>query len=157
MPSLELKVPPPVVALAGAGAMKLLSWLPGRGATAGAATFENLQRLAPLIAALGVGIALAGVLEFRRARTTVNPHKPDNSSSLVTSGIYRHTRNPMYLGMAMVLLAWAAWLGSAWALAGIAAFAAWITRFQITPEERTLARIFGRQFEEYRVRVRRWI
>ncbi len=118
MPSLELKVPPPIVALACAGAMKLLSWLPGRGATAGAATFDDLQRLAPLVAALGVGIALAGVIEFRRARTTVNPHKPDRSSALVSSGIYRYTRNPMYLGMAVVLLAWAAWLGSAWALSG---------------------------------------
>lgn len=157
MPSLELKVPPPVVALACAGAMKLLSWLPGRGAIAGADTFENLQLLAPVIAALGVGIALAGVFEFRRARTTVNPHKPDNSSSLVTSGIYRYTRNPMYLGLAVVLLAWAAWLGSAWALPGIAMFAAFITRFQILPEETTLQRIFGAEFDDYRARVRRWI
>jgi len=158
MPSpLELKVPPPAVALASAGVMKLLSWLPGRGALADAATGESLQTLAPAIAALGIGIALAGVVEFRRADTTVNPHKPQNSSRLVTSGIYRYTRNPMYLGIAVVLLAWAAWLGSAWSLPGIAMFAAYLTRFQIIPEERTLLRIFGTEFEDYRKRVRRWI
>jgi protein-S-isoprenylcysteine O-methyltransferase Ste14 len=158
MPSpLELKVPPPAVALASAGVMKLMSWLPGRGALADAATGAGLQMLAPAIAALGIGIALAGVVEFRRAHTTVNPHKPQNSSQLVTSGIYRYTRNPMYLGIAVVLLAWAAWLGSAWSLPGIAMFAAYITRFQIVPEERTLLRIFGAEFEAYRERVRRWL
>ena len=153
----DLKVPPPAVALASAGAMKLLSWLPGRGALADAATGEGLQLLAPVIAALGVGIALAGVVEFRRAQTTVNPLKPETSSRLVTSGIYRHTRNPMYLGMAVVLLAWAAWLGSAWSLPGIAMFAAYLTRFQILPEEAALQRIFGKEFAEYRERVRRWL
>jgi protein-S-isoprenylcysteine O-methyltransferase Ste14 len=157
MASPDLKVPPPAVALACAGAMKLLSWLPGRGAMADVATAESLQRLAPVIAALGIGIALAGVVEFRRAQTTVNPLKPDTSSRLVTTGIYRYTRNPMYLGMAVVLLAWAAWLGSAWSLPGIAMFAAYITRFQILPEETALQRLFGAEFEEYRARVRRWI
>ncbi len=153
----DLKVPPPAIALACAGAMKLLSGLPGRGALADAATGEGLHAVAPVIAALGIGIALAGVLEFRRAQTTVNPLKPETSSRLVTSGIYRHTRNPMYLGMAVVLLAWAAWLSSAWSLLGIAMFAAYITRFQILPEETALQRIFGAEFDEYRERVRRWL
>jgi protein-S-isoprenylcysteine O-methyltransferase Ste14 len=158
MPSpLELKLPPPAVALASAGVMKLLSWLPGRAALADAATGASLHVLAPAIAAIGIGIALAGVVEFRRAHTTVNPHKPQNASRLVTTGIYRYTRNPMYLGIAVVLLAWAAWLGSAWSLPGIAMFAAYITRFQIAPEERALLRIFGAEFEEYRERVRRWL
>ena len=87
----------------------------------------------------------------------MNPLKPETSSRLVTSGIYRHTRNPMYLGMAVVLLGWAAWLGSAWSLLGIAMFAAYITRFQILPEETALQRIFGAEFDEYRERVRRWL
>ena len=97
------------------------------------------------------------MLSFRRARTTVNPLRPANSSALVTSGIYRHTRNPMYLGMATLLAAWATWLGTPWALFGIVAFVAWITRFQIIPEERVLANLFGADFAAYRARVRRWI
>jgi protein-S-isoprenylcysteine O-methyltransferase Ste14 len=157
MASPELKVPPPVVALASAALMKLMSGLPGRGALADVATAESLHLMAPVLAAAGVAVALAGVLEFRRAQTTVSPLKPDTSTRLVTSGIYRHTRNPMYLGMAVVLLAWAAWLGSAWALPGIGVFAAYITRFQIVPEERALSRLFGVEYEEYRERVRRWI
>jgi protein-S-isoprenylcysteine O-methyltransferase Ste14 len=157
MAAAELKVPPPVVALACAAAMKLMSGLPGRAALADVATFESLHLVAPVLATLGVAVALAGVLEFRRAQTTVNPLKPDASTRLVTSGIYRHTRNPMYLGMAVVLLAWATWLGSAWALPGVAMFAAYITRFQIVPEERALMRRFGAEFEEYRERVRRWL
>jgi protein-S-isoprenylcysteine O-methyltransferase Ste14 len=157
MSSLELKVPPPVMALACAGAMKLLSWLPGRVAPSGSATSEGLRLAAPVVVALGIGIALAGLVAFRRARTTVNPHKPQNASALVSAGIYRYTRNPMYLGLAVVLLGWASWLGSPWSLAGIGVFAAYITRFQIIPEERTLMRLFGEEFAAYRARVRRWI
>jgi protein-S-isoprenylcysteine O-methyltransferase Ste14 len=97
------------------------------------------------------------VLSFRRAKTTVNPLKPETSASLVSTGVYSFTRNPMYLGMALVLLAWAAYLASPWALAGPALFALYITRFQIIPEERVLARLFGTSFAEYRKRVRRWL
>jgi len=158
MATLELKLPPPAVALACAGTMLLLSWLPPwRGEAPGAATLALLHLVAPLLAALGLGIALSGVLAFRRARTTVNPLKPETSSALVTSGIYRVTRNPMYLGMAVVLLGWAAWLGSPWTMVGVAAFVLYITRFQIAPEERALLRIFSREFADYRGRVRRWI
>ena len=63
------------------------------------------------LAALGAGVCLAGVASFRRARTTVNPLVPEQASSLVQAGIYRHTRNPMYLGFAILLVAWAALLG----------------------------------------------
>lgn len=155
MTRLELKVPPPAVALAATGVMTLLSWLPGP--TLEPATTSGLQRVAPVLASVGIGIAVAGVLSFRHARTTVNPLKPEGATALVTSGIYRLTRNPMYLGLAVVLLGWSAWLGSPWPLAGIAGFVAWITRFQILPEERVLTRLFGAQFEAYCGRVRRWL
>jgi len=150
MAYLELKVPPPAVALACAGGMKLLSWLPGP-------SMAGLRPGALLLAALGVGIATAGVVSCRRAQTTVNPFRPEEASELVTTGIYGYTRNPMYLGMAVVLLGWATWLASAWALAGIAAFVAYLTRFQIVPEERALERLFGAAFTEYRARVNRWL
>ena len=157
MASLDLTVPPPAVALGCAGAMTLLAWLQQGRTMPIAAPTASLRTIAATLAALGVGIALSGVLSFRRARTTVNPLKPESSSALVTSGIYRLTRNPMYLGMAVVLLGWAAWLGSPWMLLGVATFAAYITRFQIVPEERALMRLFGAAFATYRARVRRWI
>jgi protein-S-isoprenylcysteine O-methyltransferase Ste14 len=72
--------------------------------------------LAVLLLVKGVWMALAGVLEFKRASTTVNPMTPGDSSAVVDSGIYRYTRNPMYLGFGFALLAWAIWLAAPWAL-----------------------------------------
>jgi protein-S-isoprenylcysteine O-methyltransferase Ste14 len=118
--------------------------------------FARLAGTATL-AVVGVVIALGGVVSFRRAKTTVNPLKPETSASLVTSGVYSFTRNPMYLGMAMVLLAWSVFLSSAWSLVGPLLFASYITRFQIIPEERVLDKLFGASFAEYKKRVRRWI
>ncbi len=113
--------------------------------------------LAILVAVAGVLIALAGVLQFWRARTTVNPLKPETASTLVIGGIYRWTRNPMYLGMAAALAAWGIWLANLGALAAIALFVAWINRFQIAPEERALEARFGADFTAYRRAVRRWL
>ena len=79
------------------------------------------------------------------------------AEDLVTEGLYSHCRNPMYVGMATLLAGWAAWLGTPWALTGLVAFVAWITRFQILPEERVLAQRFGAAFDAYRGRVRRWL
>jgi len=151
--SLQAKVPPPAVAAASA----LIIWA--------------ISRLAPLVAMpsgvrlavslafvmLGVGLSVAGVLSFRRAQTTLNPTKPQEASSLVTTGIYRVTRNPMYLGLSLVLLAWTVFLSSAWALLGPLIFVLYIGRFQIAPEERALAKLFGSEFADYQAKVRRWL
>lgn len=119
----------------------------------------NLVRvpLAVALGALGIAIAIGGVASFHRAKTTVNPLKPETSAALVSTGVYSFTRNPMYLGMALVLFAWAAYLSSVWSLAGPIVFALFITRFQIVPEERALERLFGAAFAEYKNRVRRWL
>lgn len=108
-------------------------------------------------AAAGVAVALAGVASFRRASTTVNPTKPDSASSLVSSGVYRATRNPMYLGLLFVLAGWAVFLSSPAALIVATTFVAYLNRFQIAPEERALRSRFGAEFEAYRARVPRWI
>ena len=110
-----------------------------------------------VIAAIGAAFDVAGILAFGRAKTTVNPMKPEKSAALVCSGVYRITRNPMYVGMVLILLAWAVYLTSPWALFGPLAFAAYITRFQIKPEERMLAARFGDAFANYQARVRRWL
>ena len=109
------------------------------------------------IAVIGVGVAAAGVIAFKRAGTTVNPLTPEESSALVVSGIYSRTRNPMYLGMALVLAGWAVFLANPLALAGLAAFVIYIDRFQIRPEERALRSLFGAAYEAWRARVRRWL
>lgn len=150
---LELRIPPPIVALLVAAAM----W--GVALTTPAADVPGpiLLIATVSIALAGIATALAGVAVFRRARTTVNPLKPGTTSSLVTSGVYRFTRNPMYLGMAVVLLAWAVFLSSAWSLLGPLVFILYMTRFQIMPEERVLSSMFGAAYLDYRARVRRWL
>lgn len=151
--TLELKVPPPAVVLLIAVAM----WL--AVSMSGALAFALPGRLAVAIAlaVLGVAISAAGTVSFRRARTTVNPTRPDTASSLVATGVYRFTRNPMYLGLFLVLVAWAAYLSNAVAFAGPLLFVLYINRFQIAPEERALAAKFGAAFDDYRRRTRRWI
>jgi protein-S-isoprenylcysteine O-methyltransferase Ste14 len=100
---------------------------------------------------------LAGVYSFRRAHTTVDPLHPEKASRLVTGGIYRVSRNPMYLGFAIFLLAWAVFLASPWMLLGVPAFMAFIGRLQIQPEERALESLFGEEYRDYKARVRRWL
>jgi protein-S-isoprenylcysteine O-methyltransferase Ste14 len=113
--------------------------------------------VAAVLGATGVAVALGGVMSFRRAKTTVNPLKPETSVALVSTGVYSFTRNPMYLGMVLALFAWAAYLSSIWSFVGPVLFALYITRFQIVPEERALDRLFGAPFAEYKKRVRRWL
>lgn len=150
---LEHRLPPPLVAILFGVLMWLLArWVPGIDVTAGwRLTFASL------VLAAGIAVCLSGVLSFRHAGTTVNPLQPETASSLVSSGIYRHTRNPMYLGFAIALVAWSIYLASPIALLGVAGFVLYMNRFQIGPEERALATLFGDAFSTYRGRVRRWL
>lgn len=149
---LEHRVPPPLVGAIAGALMLGVAWV------APALTFDLSWRLpiAVVIALAGLALGLVAVGHFLRARTTVDPLDPGKASALVASGIYRFTRNPMYLGMAMLLLAWAVWLSNLAALAGLALFVAYINRFQIEPEERALRARFGEEFDAYCRRVRRW-
>jgi protein-S-isoprenylcysteine O-methyltransferase Ste14 len=97
------------------------------------------------------------VWSFRNAETTINPMKPESSSALVASGIYRWTRNPMYLGLLWILLGWGIYLSNAPAYLVLPGFVLYMNRFQIEPEERALTRIFGPAFAAYRAHVRKWI
>jgi protein-S-isoprenylcysteine O-methyltransferase Ste14 len=150
---LELRIPPPIVGLAVAAGM----W-----AVAHVAPILQLPKfvrplVAAALAAIGAVVAIGGVISFRRAKTTVNPLKPETSAALVSIGVYSFTRNPMYLGMVLVLFAWAVYLSSIWSLVGPVFFAFYITRFQIVPEERALEGLFGAAYAEYKKRVRRWL
>lgn len=150
---LELKVPPLLVGLAFAGAMGGVAHVaPGLSYT-----LPARFALALALVALGGSVALAGVVAFRRKRTTVNPLTPGASSSVVSSGVYRVSRNPMYLGFSMALAGWALYLSNAVAVLLLPAFVAYMTRYQIKPEERALLAKFGPEFAQYMARVRRWI
>lgn len=153
MNKLELKVPPPAAALLAALAM----WLAAYGLGGLSFTLPERRVVSIVLAASGIAISVAGTWSFWRARTTVNPTRPDAASSLVATGVFRFTRNPMYLGLLLVLAGWAAHLANAAALAGPLLFALYVTRFQILPEERALTIKFGPEFEAYKRRTRRWI
>ncbi|UXY50626.1 methyltransferase family protein [Pseudomonas tohonis] len=153
MDRLEKRIPPVLATLICALLMALLAYLLPPVEIAWAWRLGAALALA----ALGAGVCLAGVASFRRARTTVNPLVPEQASSLVQAGIYRHTRNPMYLGFAILLVAWAALLGAPLALFVVTGFVLYVDRFQIAPEERALAGLFGADYTRYRERVRRWL
>lgn len=153
MSSLELRISP--LGLLTACAIGVAAF--GRWMPIADHRFPGQGAVAVSLIVLGFVIAAAGVAEFRRHKTTVNPLEPSRSSSVVRTGIYRYTRNPMYLGMALVLLGVAVFWASAPGSAIVAAFCFYIQRFQIVPEERALQRLFGEEFASYRSRVRRWI
>jgi protein-S-isoprenylcysteine O-methyltransferase Ste14 len=150
---LELKVPPVAVVLVTAGFMWLVAWaVPALGFQ-----FPARGLVAMSLALAGAVTSALGVFSFRRAGTTVNPMKPETSSSLVTSGIYKLTRNPMYLGFLLILLGWTVFLSSILAFLFLPAFIVYMNHFQIEPEERALATLFGQAFAAYKARARRWL
>ncbi len=150
---LENKVPPPLIALLCGVAMWGISLLTPKLKVSVAVQWGGSF----ILLLTGLLFCFAGVIAFRRARTTVNPLKPQSASALVSSGVYQITRNPMYVGFAFVLLAWACVLGSPWTLTGILIFILYMNRYQIGPEERALATLFQDQYIAYQARVRRWL
>jgi Putative protein-S-isoprenylcysteine methyltransferase len=150
---LELKVPPVALVFLMAALMWFVSWaMPAFGFE-----FPSGDVFAMSVAIAGAIISGLGILSFRQARTTVNPMKPDSTSSLVMSGIYRLTRNPMYLGFLLVLLGWAIFLSNALAFVFLPVFVVYMNHFQIEPEEKALHSLFGPPFVMYTLRVRRWL
>ena len=113
--------------------------------------------VAGIIALSSLIVLALGILAFRKAKTTIDPVRIDLASSVVTHGVFRYTRNPMYVGLTGLLLGWGVLLAAPWGLLGPAAFVLFINRFQIIPEERVMASKFGRDYEEYHKRVRRWM
>ena len=149
---LELKLPPVVLGAIAAALM----WIASSASPAFDINFSASSVSSASLALAGALTCLAGVISFRRAKTTVNPMNPDAASSLVVSGIYRYTRNPMYAGFLMILLAWAAFLSNVVALIVLPAFVLYMNPFQILPEERALTALFADEYTEYLARVRRW-
>jgi protein-S-isoprenylcysteine O-methyltransferase Ste14 len=110
-----------------------------------------------MVAAVGIAVDVAAFMRFRKAGTTVNPLDPSKASRLVTDGVFRVSRNPMYLGLVLLLIGWAVWLGSVspWLVPPL--FVIVLTVVQIIPEEQALSRRFGEEYLSYRQSVARWI
>jgi len=153
MRALEMKVPPPVAALLIALAM----WAAAHRLPAVHLTDQLRFIFVGVCTGFGVIVALLGVRAFRQAKTALDPTTPEKASSVVTNGIFSYTRNPMYLGLTAVLVGWAVWLSVPWVLLGPVTLMLYLTRFQIIPEERIMSSKFGRNYDEYRKRVRRWL
>jgi protein-S-isoprenylcysteine O-methyltransferase Ste14 len=149
----NVRIPPVAIVLV-AGAFM---WLTSRVVPALAFVIPVQNFIAIALALAGTVVAILGVTSFVRAGTTVNPLSPDAASSLVTSGVYTVSRNPMYLGFLLLLLGWGIYLSNVAAFVIVALFVAYVNRFQIAPEERALQARFGANFAVYCNQVRRWL
>lgn len=153
MLNLDKRIPPPLIATLCAIAMWILAiYTPSLNVS-----FSLRVIIALLIFVVGIFFSLRGASAFRLAKTTINPLHPETTSALVTTGIYQYSRNPMYVGFVLFLLALAVLLSSPVALLGVLGFVLYINKFQILPEERALQTLFGSDFTYYRTQVRRWL
>ncbi len=132
-------------------------WLVARNPLGLRFSLPYLVEIRTVIIVLGALFAVAGIVQFARLKTTVNPFKLTESKRLATTGVYRISRNPMYLGLAIMLLGWGIHLGDWLNLLPLAAFVFLITRWQIKPEEEALRQLFGEEYEAYCRKVRRWL
>jgi protein-S-isoprenylcysteine O-methyltransferase Ste14 len=150
---MKTRIPPPVMALlAGVAMAALHRYWPL------AQCLQGAQRsVGNVLALAGAATTLLAMGRFRAAGTTINPLDPAKATALVESGLFRYTRNPMYVGLALVLAGWAARLGSATPWLVLPGFVAAITWLQILPEEQALRALFGEAYAAYCRRVPRWL
>ena len=153
MPQLELRLPPPLIAVL----TGLLMWISANWLAQPGFNDLTANVLGYGFCAIGALLLVPSILSFRTFTTTINPTRPEQSSQLITTGVFGISRNPIYLGMLLLLIGWWFWVSNLISLLLVVVFFAYMTRFQIIPEERALQSIFGERFASYRKRVRRWI
>jgi protein-S-isoprenylcysteine O-methyltransferase Ste14 len=149
-----IKRPPPLLLVIG---LMGLSWLAAHYLPNWTLPLPGRVLLGPALAAAGTLILLLGVWEFRQAKTTVNPTRPDDASQLVIRGIYRITRNPMYVGFTLCLMGYSYWLAHPLGFVLTCLFVIHIDRVQIPWEETALINKFGTEYKSYMEQVRRWV
>ncbi|THV59683.1 isoprenylcysteine carboxylmethyltransferase family protein [Flagellimonas alvinocaridis] len=149
---MNLRIPPALVLLIFGGLMYVLDeFLPF-----GEFDFFGRTTLVSILVGLGVLVMLIAIIQFFWAKTTVDPLNPQKAKKLVTNGIYNFTRNPMYLGMLLFLLAFGLWLGNAFNTLLAAGFVSYMNHFQIRNEEKALEEVFGKEYRMYSKITRRW-
>ena len=151
---MKTKIPPPLVVLIA----MLLTFL-SRDYLDIFYLHPHLQRtLFLLFLVIGVSVIFLATRQFKISKTTVNPLKPESASSLVTSGIFSRTRNPMYLGLTSLLISFSIYFSSVFGIIiYLPLFISYITIFQIIPEEDAMNKLFSNDYKSYCLKVRRWI
>ena len=150
---MKLLIPPPIQALLSVTMM----WLISRYFTYVNFTFNGINLLALVFLIIAVILLILSVNKFIEIKTTISPLKPNKTSSLVNSGIYSYTRNPMYLGLLLILFSTAFLLKNFISFLIIPLFIFFITKNQILPEEEALENLFGEEYKNYKEKVRRWV
>ena len=148
---MKTKIPPPIIALICIVINYLSTYL------INPIKFPNIEIIGGLILFLGVATSMLATLLFRKDKTTVNPMNPEETTTLVTTGIFSITRNPMYLGLFLSISSTILFFGSWFGIIILMFFVWFITKFQIIPEEEAMEKLFGNKYDEYRQNVRRWI
>ncbi len=149
---MTLRIPPALVFLIFAAAMYVLAiYLP-----VGYFDFFGRYLLIKILIAIAIIAGSLAIFQFFRSKTSIDPSKLSKTTALVTKGVYRFSRNPMYLSLLLLLLAWGLWLGNAFNSIIAAAFVSYMNKYQIIPEEGMLSELFGKEYEQYKIRVRRW-
>ena len=132
-------------------------WLLDKYISIGSFAFTHQKMIAKIILLIGVVVAIMAIWSFIKAKTTSDPTNPSKATYLVTTGIYRYSRNPMYLAIAVVLFSWMIALGNLVNIIVLVLFIYYITTYQIKPEEEVLTKLFYKDYKEYCKKVRRWI
>ena len=148
---MKTKIPPPIIALICIVINYLSTYL------INPIKFPNIEIIGGLILLLGVATAVLATLLFKKDKTTVNPINPEETTTLVTNGIFSITRNPMYLGLFLIISSTILFFGSWFGIIILMFFVWYINKFQIIPEEEAMEKLFGGKYSEYRQKVRRWI
>ena len=149
---MKIKIPPPIVTLIFALGLYLLAkYLP-----MGEFKFFGRKVLMYVVTGIGFLVMIIAILQFLKKKTTTNPLNPEKASKLVTSGIFKFTRNPMYLAMLLFLIAFALKLGNAFNTLLLAGFVYYMNHFQIRYEEEALHKLFGKEYKLYTKATRRW-
>ena len=146
--NLDTKIPPPIVTLLILAFINLFE----------SKDYElNTEWISIIILSMGIFFIFSAVIQFIRRKTTVNPTKPHKTTSLVITGAFKFTRNPMYLGMLLIIISFALYKASIISLILIPLFIFYINKFQIEPEELEMRKKFGKEYEDYCKKVDRWI
>lgn len=146
-------IPPPVIA----AIIGALMWAANRSLPWGRIAFDFREPAALVLLAIGLLLMLIAAGQFIAAKTTINPLRPARASTLITTGVFAISRNPIYLADLLILAALAIWFGNVFNAALLALFVWTINRYQIAPEEQALTQLFGEAYAAYRARVRRWL
>ncbi len=148
---MKTKLPPPIITLTCIVINYLSTYL------IKPIKFPKIEIIGGLILVIGLVIGILAIFLFKKDKTTLNPINPEKATSLVTTGIFSISRNPMYLGLLFVISSTILFFGSWLGIIILIFFIWYINKFQIIPEEEAMEKLFGNKYNEYKKNVRRWI